>query len=51
MKKEDLQVQGAPKEQAAPNANVGQAQRNNRFYALHGKQRVEEAPNVVNGML
>ena len=51
VKGENLPNRGAPREQAAPNANVGQAQRNNRFCALHGKQRVEENPDVVNGML
>lgn len=57
--------QGAPKGKVAPNAQGGQAQvkggqaqarggqapRNNRFYALHGRQEVEETPDVVTGML
>jgi len=50
VKKEDLQIQGAPKGQAAPNTIGGQAQRNNRFYALKGKQVVEETPDIVTGM-
>ena len=58
VKDENLQVQGAPKGQVAPNAQGGQAQakggrapRNNRFYALHGRQEDEETPDVVTDML
>ena len=58
VKDPNLQVQGAPKGQVAPNAQGGQAQvkggqapRNNRFYALHGRQEVEETPDVVTDML
>jgi hypothetical protein len=52
------QAQGAPKGKVAPNVQGGQGQprgsqapRNNRFYALHGRQEVEEDPNVVTGIL
>src|SRR5688572_21980714 len=52
------QAQGAPKGQAAPIVQGGQGQprggqapRNNRFYALHGRQEVEDTPDVVTGML
>ena len=61
----DPNLQGAPKGQVSPNAQGGQAQakggqvqakggqvqRNNRFYALHRRQEVEETPDVVAGML
>ena len=58
MKDPNAQAQGAPKGKAAPNVQGGQVQprggqapRNNRLYALHGRQEVEETPNVVTGML
>ena len=58
MKDPNPQAQGAPKGQAAPNVQGGQGQprggqapRNNRFYALHGRKEVEETPDVVTGML
>ena len=52
------QGQGAPKGQVTPNAQGGQGQsrggqapKNNRFYALHGRQEYEDVPDVVTGML
>ena len=48
----------APRGQVSPNvtggqcqARGGQAPKNNRFYALHGRQEYEDVPDVVTGML
>ena len=52
------QGQVAPRGQVAPNAQGGQGQarggqapKNNRFYALHGRQEYEDVLDVVTGML
>src|SRR5688572_17238643 len=58
----DVHPQGqvAPRGQVAQNAQGGQGQgqarggqapKNNRFYALHGRQEYEDVPDVVTGML
>ena len=60
----DVRPQGqvAPRGPIAQNAQGGQVQgqgqakggqtpKNNRFYALHGRQEYEDVPNVVTGML
>ena len=56
----DVRPQGqvAQRGQVAPNvqggkgqARGGQAPKNNRFYALHDRQKYEDVPDVVTGML